>query len=69
MLLFSQSSSVDKVFARYRDDTEHLDQLEVSSAYALYDLIEAMLDRVMNRLDTLSRDIRFLEKNIINFQI
>jgi len=63
---FSQSSSVDKVFSKYKEETDELDNSHVNPAYVLYDVIEAMLDKVMLRLDNITKDLRALEKTMFS---
>lgn len=56
------SNTVERVFESYRDGT-HGREI-VNTGYMLYDLIDAMLDKIFRLLDKLGKDLRTLENSL-----
>ena len=56
------SKTVEKVFDSYRDET-HGREI-VNTGYMLYDLVDAMLDKIFRLLDKLGKDLRTLENSL-----
>lgn len=59
---YQNSSSIDKVFERY--NFWNMDEVDMKPWYALYDLIDAMLDKIFRLLDRFSKDLRIIESKI-----
>lgn len=61
LLLFRYygSNTVERVFDKYRDGD--YDSSTVNTGYVLYDLIDAMLDKIFRLLDKMGKDLRSLE--------
>ncbi len=64
LLLFRyyESKTVDKIFESYGKNGNGRDA--VNTGYALYDLIDAMLDKVFRLLDRLRKDLRSMEQSL-----
>lgn len=56
------SNTVERVFESYRDGN-HGREI-VNTGYMLYDLIDAMLDKIFRLLDKLGKDLRNLENSL-----
>lgn len=61
LLLFRYygSNTVERVFDSYRENTHERDV--VNTGYILYDIIDAMLDKIFRLLDKMGKDLRGLE--------
>lgn len=58
------SKAVEKVFESYRDGT-HGREI-VNTGYMLYDLVDAMLDKMFRLLEKLGKDLRAIENSLFN---
>lgn len=56
------SNSIDRVFSTY--ESWKVESDEMHTWYMLYDIIDAMLDKIFRLLDKFSKDLRLLESNI-----
>lgn len=58
------SKTVEKVFESYRDGTHGRDI--VNTGYMLYDLVDAMLDKMFRLLEKLGKDLRAIENSLFS---
>lgn len=56
------SNSINKVFSSY--ETWKVDNEDIHTWFMLYDIIDAMLDKIFRLLDKFARDLRYLEASI-----